>query len=425
MSFAFINRTFMKKTSLFLIFLCLSCPALGENFNIAIGESIQLPTHATENLYFQKKGLVSLKDLGSKIIITGRKLGETKLTMGKKNHHIRILRKNLFQTLKQLQKWSEKKRGPKIHVTNQHISIGGQILSFHDFRDLKKFTEETSNFQITARITTQLQKKIKTYITKILRKTNLTPGTLDFQSHLQMKIDKKNQKQKNRYKKLLNPFGIELISDPDELIQTPVIKIKLYAVHLKKSFLKKWGLEWPGNFSANVLPETTKFEFFKLSLQALEAQGSGQILASPTLITESGQTAEFHSGGEFPLVTTNQFNNRVQWKPYGLFLKTTPKVNARKNLKVTIKLELSNIDQSLAINGIPSMTRSHFKTEVNLKTPRPIVLSGFYRHESGKNSQGLPWLKRIPFLSSLFANGQIHNSEMELAFILLPSFYEQ
>ena len=220
-------------------------------------------------------------------------------------------------------------------------------------------------------------------------------------------------------------MGIELILDPDELAQIPVIRIKLYIAHLKKSFLRKWGVQWPGNFSTSTLPEIIKPDLFSVSLQTLETRGFGQILASPTFIVESGQTAEFHSGGEFPMVTTTRFNNSVQWKPYGLFLKTTPKTNAKRNLKVTVKLELSSIDESFSIGGIPALTRSHFKTEVNLKTPKPIILSGFSRQDSGKNNQGLPWLKQIPLLKPLFSSGQIHNSKMDLAFILLPGFYEQ
>ena len=415
----------MKKTLIFFVFLFFSRPLLGDDLNIAIGESVRLPTYPMEYLYFQKKSLVSLKDLGSKIILTGKKLGETRLVMGQKTYHIRILKKKLFESLKQIQEWSKGKRGPEIHVTNQHISISGRILSFYDFTDLEKFTEETSKFRITAHIASQLQKKIKNHVVKILREANLMPGTLSFQPHLQLRIGKKSQKQESRYKKLLSPLGVEIVLDPDELAQIPVIRIKLYVAHLKKSFLRKWGVEWPGNFSASVLPGTTKFDLFNLSLQTLEAQGSGQILASPTLIIESGQTAEFHSGGEFPLVTTSRFSNNVRWKPYGLFLKTTPKTNAKKNLKVAVKLELSSIDESLSINGVPSLTQSHFKTEVNLKTPKPIILSGFSRQDSSHNSQGLPWLKRIPILRPLFSSGQIHNSEMELVFILIPSFYEQ
>ncbi len=415
----------MKGIPILFIFLFLSHSLFGNDLNIAIGESVQLPTHHMENLYFQKKGLVSLKDLGSRIVLTGKKLGETGLTMGQKTYHIRVLKKGLFNSLVQIQKWSEGKRGPEIHVTNQSISIGGRLLSFHDFRDLKKFTEENHRFHITAHITSRLQKKIKDHVTNILKEVNLVPGTLSFQPHLQLRIGKRSEKQKSRYKKILSPLGIEIVSDPDELAQIPVIKIKLYVAHLKKSFLRRWGMKWPGNFSASVLPETIKPDLFSLSLETLETQGSGRILASPTFITESGQTAEFHSGGEFPLVTTSQFSNSVQWKPYGLFLKATPRANARKNLRVAVKLELSSIDESFSVNGVPALARSHFKTEVNLKIPKPIVLSGFSRQDSGHNAQGLPWLKQIPILRTLFSSGQIHNSDMELVFILVPDFYEQ
>ena len=401
-------------------------PLWSQELNMAIGESVLLSTRPLENLRFQKKGLVSLKDLGSQIILTGKKLGETRLHVGKRIYHIRVLRKNLFESLNQLQRWSKGKRGPKIKVTTDHISIAGRLLSFHDFKDLENFTRENSQFRITAKITDRLQKQIRSYVIQRLQQANLLAGILSFQPHMQLRTGVRNDKQKSRYKKLLRPFGIELILDPEELQQTPVLKIELYIAHLKKSFLRQWGVEWPGKFSANVLPgEATKFDLFTLSLQTLESQGFGQILANPTLITESGKKAEFHSGGEFPIVTSNRFNNNVQWKRYGLSLKVTPKANASKNLKVVLQLELSNIDQSMAINNIPALTQSHLKTEVNMKTPRPILLSGFLRQDFGRNSQGLPWLKQIPILKPLFSNGQIHNSEMELVFILLPEFYEQ
>ena len=189
----------MNRTLIFLIFLFPSPPLLGDDFNIAIGESLRLPTHPMEDLSFQKKGLVSLKDLGSKIILTGKKLGETRFTMGQKTHHIRILKKNLFESLKQIQKWSTGKRGPKIHVTNKHIFIGGRLLSFHDFRNLKKFTKENSEFRITAHTSERLQKKILNHVMNLLKEANLTPGTLSFKPPFPVK----NRQKKSKTKKSL------------------------------------------------------------------------------------------------------------------------------------------------------------------------------------------------------------------------------
>ena len=413
----------MNRTLFFLFLFFLSFPLKGENYNLAIGQSIRLSTHPMEKLYFQKKGLLSLKDLGSEIVLTGKKLGETQLVMGRKKYHIRILKKNLFESLKQLEKWLEGKRGPEILVSNKQISVGGRLLSFYDFKDLQKFTTEDSDFRITARIPKQTQKQIEDYTTKILNQNNFPKGTLSFRPYLHLRIGK--QKQKGRYKKIFHPLGIKVVFDPDGLIQVPVVKIKIYIAHLKKSFLRKWGVQWPVNLSVSQLPEAVKPDLFILSLQNLETGGFGKILASPNLVIESGKTGMFHSGGEFPMVTSTQFNNSVKWKPYGLFLKTTPKANAKKNLKVKVDLELSSIDESFSIGGIPALNRSHFKTEISMKTPKPIILSGFSRQDMGKSNQGLPWLGQIPLFKSLFSTGQIHNSQMDLAFILVPDFYEQ
>lgn len=189
--------------------------------------------------------------------------------------------------------------------------------------------------------------------------------------------------------------------------------------------MRTWGISWPSEATATLLAgQDLNLNPINVSLKALESQGQGQLLASPTLITESNKQAEFHSGGEFPITTTTQFNNSVQWKRYGLFLKTTPVANSQGSLKIHIDLEMSTLDQSFSNSEVPALIRSNVKTQVNMAKPQPILLSGFLRQDRGNNLSGLPWLQQIPIFKPLFSTGNVYDSELELVFILIPSFYE-
>lgn len=414
------------KFSLSILILCLA-PALSQakEFNLAIGETVSLPLQSMEPIRFQKKGILAFKDLGTELILTGKKLGETKLTIGRMEHRLRVVARDRYDTLKQIENWVKGKRGPQTRIRNGDVYITNRILSLADFIDLANFTNTHSQFLIEADWSEPLQKKVTTWVHERLKSNNLSAADLSFEPLLQLRVGAQQAAQVTHYKNILNPYGIRVVVDDNQIGAEPLIQIKVYIAHVKKSFMRQWGVAWPTEVSTTVIPgEASRIDAFTLSLQALEAQGFGQILATPTLVTQSGKPAEFHSGGEFPVKTTNRFNNNVQWKPYGLFLKTTPQTNAQRNLQINISLELSSLDHSLTSEGVPAIVRSDVKTQVNLQKPSPILLSGFLRQDSGDDSSGLPWLKQIPIFKPLFATGQVFNSELELVFILVPSFYE-
>ncbi len=122
--------------------------------------------------------------------------------------------------------------------------------------------------------------------------------------------------------------------------------------------------------------------------------------------------------------TTTQFNNNVEWKRFGLFLKTTPHSNQQGHLRIEVDLEISSLEHMDNGSGVPALNRSQVKTQVNMERPRPIFISGFLQQNQGKSRSGLPWLQQIPLFSPLFSSGQIYNDDFELVFILVPQFYE-
>lgn len=411
---------------LFILFLFIPSITFAETHNIAIGESIELPTSPFEEITIQKKGILKLKDLQNRIFLTGKKLGETEVQIKGENHNIRVIRKPDFKTYKNLQTWAKGKRGPIIEISNNKPVILGRLLRFQDFLDLENHCKNQCKFTIQAQLENHLKPQTKKYINQLLESHNLPMGDIVYHPSLQLNLGPHLKSKKSEYSELLSPFGVSLNWDKDALAQKPVVQIKLYIAHVKKSFLREWGVEWPSKFTANLAPGSpTTWTQLQISLNALEATGAGHLLASPTLITETGEVAEFHSGGEFPVTTTTQFNNSVQWKRYGLFLKTKPKSNAKGAMSIEIDLAVSSIDATQSSQGVPALIRNEVKTKVNMKRPTPILLSGFLKQQKSSNNQGLPWLSQIPVFKPLFSSGQIYDNESELLFILVPSFYDQ
>lgn len=411
---------------LFLVLTLIPLVSLAElSHPLAIGESITLKTSALQTLRVQKKGIIRLQDEGSQLIITGQKIGKTRIQLGSKTHLIEVLKKKRFLTLNQLNTWAQNKRGPKVIIEDGEIKLKGRLLRLSDFKTLSDFTKETADFSLETKLLPPMRQKIQTFLKSLLLENNLPAGQLSFTPKASLRIPSQQKKLLSRYKKTLAPYGIQVLLDQNELTQARVIKIQVYIAHIKKSFMRQWGVNWPAETTATILAGTElNFQPLTLSLKALESQGQGQLLATPTLVTESNKVAEFHSGGEFPITTKNQFNNSVQWKPYGLFLKTKPVANAQGHLKVHIDLELSTLDHSFNANNVPALIRSHVKTQVNMEKPQPILLSGFLRQDQANSRSGLPWLQQIPIFKPLFATGNIHNHELELVFILIPSFHE-
>ncbi len=405
-----------------LLFTCFSVFATPPSpIYLAIGESHKIAARPLATLRIEKKGIVQIKDEGSKLLFIGKKLGKTKVQIGDRSHQFVVLHKYKKDTLQALRQWLLNKRGPDLKVINHEPQIHGRLLRLTDFIEMAQHTNTKSTFQMAATIEPKVLHEVQDYLHQLIRDNNLFPGRLSVRPAWRYEVPSQNKDDLSLYKKILKPFGIEARIDPHSLSQTPVVEIKVFIAHVKKSFARQWGVQWPSEVQAQLIPGgDLSWQALNFSLKALEDQGQGRLLATPQLIVESNKTAEFHSGGEIPIRSTTQFNNNIEWKRYGLFLKTKARVNSQNNLQIEINLEMSSLDQESSATDIPALSRSQIKTHINMKSPHPVLLSGFLQQQSGESSAGLPWLSQIPIFKPLFSSGQINNRDYELVFILFP-----
>jgi pilus assembly protein CpaC len=85
-------------------------------------------------------------------------------------------------------------------------------------------------------------------------------------------------------------------------------------------------------------------------VDALKEDGLVKILAEPTLIALSGQTANFLAGGEFPVPVPQGLGTvSIEYKPFGVSLSFTPTVLSKDKISIKVAPEVSELDFSTAL----------------------------------------------------------------------------
>jgi pilus assembly protein CpaC len=222
------------------------------------------------------------------------------------------------------------------------------------------------------------------------------------------------------YKKIFSPYGIKINHSSYALTNIPMIEITILATEIKRGEMSQIGVSWPAGTSFQILPKL-KLDPAGLSvtLDHLEQKGWGRVLASPTLLTQSGETATFHSGGEFPIKTSNQYNASVVWKQYGILMKIKPRADFTGKMDVQVECEVSAIDNK-NIDNLPGLLINRISSHFNLSETKTIALSGLLREEWDHSRQGLPGLSSLPIFGSLFSSENYRNKQSELVFFVTP-----
>jgi len=166
------------------------------------------------------------------------------------------------------------------------------------------------------------------------------------------------------------------------------------------------------------------------ALSALERVGLIRTLAEPTLTAISGETANFLSGGEFPLLTNvfidenGQLQREFEFKPYGVSLGFTPVVLSEGRISISISTEVSEptTEGAFETGGVSSdilgLRVRRANTVVELPAGGSLVIAGLIREESRQAVDGTPGLKDIPGLGAAFRNRDDIISQTELVVIV-------
>ena len=162
-----------------------------------------------------------------------------------------------------------------------------------------------------------------------------------------------------------------------------------------------------------------------LNLGVLEGNGLARVLAAPTLVALSGQSANVLSGGEIPVPVPAGTNMvAIQYKPYGIGLTVSPTVLSNDRIVLKVAPEASELDyaNTVTINAIsvPSISTRRADTTVELGDGESFVIGGLVSRSTSSNTNKVPLLGDIPILGVLFKQQEYSQKEKEIAIVVTP-----
>lgn len=365
--------------------------------------------------------IAGIKEIGGNIVVTGKKPGKTFLTLGRQQYTIDVLSQRNYRVYSRIREVLSdfNFKGLSLDVENGTIDLVGQLYRLEDWKVLASKLGADDEFRFRAMIDPDLENEVQDWLRELIGQAMLPPLKIVLRPFVSALLEEERTILKSRYQMVLGRFGVSLVQDRARLHLEPMVRVKITVAEVKKKEFQKLGILWQENYQATLVP-ATGISNVALQIHALEENGLGKILASPNLLCRSGKEAHFLAGGEFPIKVVNFKTHDVVWKKHGIMLTVQPKADFQGRMSIAIKTEVSTIDESQTVDGIPGLQTNRIESHFDLEESRTIALSGLIKNEWGKAYQGLPWLSRIPILGRLFSSEGFRNQQTELVLFVTP-----
>lgn len=143
-----------------------------------------------------------------------------------------------------------------------------------------------------------------------------------------------------------------------------------------------------------------------LELDALEANGDGEVVSQPKVITGDKQLATIKSGTEVPYLESSA-NGRttVKFKEAVLKLDVTPNITPDDRIIMDLVINQDSLGGTIKGEGgsdIPLIDTTQLVTQVLVGNGETVVLGGVFRTEDLESVTKTPFLGDIPYLGRLF-----------------------
>jgi pilus assembly protein CpaC len=252
----------------------------------------------------------------------------------------------------------------------------------------------------------------------------------------------------------------QVVGDPKKVLSTIAVTgreqvmLKVRVAEMQRNILKQLGVDLEAAFSVGkfdaFLESLTPFSlnsigalndsshsfsfgtddnYVEATITALERDGMLRTLAEPTLTAISGESAKFLAGGEYPVPVGADDNEvKIEFKPFGVGLGFTPVVMSEGLISMRINTEVSELSNENAItvaSGSDEITIAALKvrraeTTVELPSGGSMIMAGLIQDTVKQHINGIPGLKNLPILGTLFRSRDFQADQTELVVIVTP-----
>jgi len=162
-------------------------------------------------------------------------------------------------------------------------------------------------------------------------------------------------------------------------------------------------------------------------INLLATDSDAKLLANPRVRVKNREKAKVHIGSRVPVITTTSTANvgvssSVSYLDVGLKLDVEPNIYLRDEVAIKVGLEVSNITQTLNIQGTIAyqLGTRNAATVLQIKDGETQILAGLIQDDDRTNAQKVPGLGDIPIVGRLFRNQTDDREKTEIVLLITP-----
>ncbi len=169
-------------------------------------------------------------------------------------------------------------------------------------------------------------------------------------------------------------------------------------------------------------------QLLQLELSALQAEGRGEVVSNPRVVTANGVKAYIEQGTEIPyLQASSSGAATVAFKKAVLSLTVIPQITPDDNVIMDLVVTQDSVGQTIVLFGsaVPSIDTQEVKTRVLVDNGETVVLGGVYKQTTADTVQRVPFFGDLPYVGWLFKTTNKTNKKDELLVFVTPKIMDE
>lgn len=163
----------------------------------------------------------------------------------------------------------------------------------------------------------------------------------------------------------------------------------------------------------------------QLELSAALAEGRGEDIASPKVITANQREAIIESGVEIPFQEASSSGaTTVSFKKAVLGLRVTPQITPDDRILLDLTVN-QDTRGSPDVLGVPPINTRNVSTQVLVDNGETVVLGGVYTQTANFASDRIPFFGDLPYVGFLFKRTAEDKTKSELLIFVTPKILKE
>ncbi|ASI69206.1 hypothetical protein BA022_12095 [Diaphorobacter nitroreducens] len=173
----------------------------------------------------------------------------------------------------------------------------------------------------------------------------------------------------------------------------------------------------------------------QLAINALASNSDSRVISNPKVVTRNGEAANISVGQDVPTVSSQAVttgsaiigNNStvvpqtIQYRNTGVLLRVRPVIHAGDRIDLEVSQEVSSAETTTTgVTTSPTIRKRSVETKLSLRDGATVMLGGLISETNTQSDSGVPLLKDIPVLGSLFKSATKSRTRTELVMLITP-----